>query len=348
MGRSRDHKVTLKDIAHEVGVSAMTVSRALSGKHDLVNAETVHRVKEVADRLGYSPNLLARSLRGAHLPTVVVFAEFISAHHYLAELSDFVTRQIESRGYSVITCQSSKSLLDVLRQFHLAGGVILAPPESLFFDAKGRPQNHLDIHEPLVLIHSAVEQPFLNEVSPDIQDAAFQAAQHLLSLGHRRLGFIGGPPLDAEPQWFRLRETGLLAALRAAGLGPAALTYQPCLSPEMASTALQQLLHQHPEITGLIAINDEQAVAAIHGAREMGLAVPKKLSVVGSNDIRLARFFQPALTTLGVDVQALVESGLNLLFDDIRLHRTGRPERPMHVKQKCQLIVRDSTARAPK
>ena len=72
--------VTLRDIAERVGVSAMTVSRALSGKEDLVNAETVRRCREAGEALGYVPNLMARSLRGERLNTIVMFAEFISSH----------------------------------------------------------------------------------------------------------------------------------------------------------------------------------------------------------------------------------------------------------------------------
>src|SRR5436190_18481756 len=133
MASSKGSQVTLKDIAERVGVSAMTVSRALSGKEDMVNRNLVERIRRVAAELGYTPNLMARSLRGEQLPTLCVFAEFISSHQYLAELVDCVARSLEQRQYSVIACQSSQSLLQALRQFKLAGVIILAPPESLFF-----------------------------------------------------------------------------------------------------------------------------------------------------------------------------------------------------------------------
>ena len=115
MANSRGSQVTLKDIAERVGVSAMTVSRALSGKEDMVNRNLVERIRRVASELGYTPNLMARSLRGEQLPTLVVFAEFISSHQYLAELVDAVARSIEQRQFSVIACQSSQSLLQALR-----------------------------------------------------------------------------------------------------------------------------------------------------------------------------------------------------------------------------------------
>lgn len=343
MGKSRNRHVTLKDIAREVGVSAMTVSRSLSEKHDMVKPDTVERIRAAASRLGYTPNLLARSLRGEQLPTLVVFAEFISAHQYLAGLMDTVTRQIEGRDYSVITCQSRKSLKDVLRQFNLAGGVLLAPPESLFYDGQGRPDNALRGDAPLVVVHSAVEQSFLNEVSPDIEQGAFEAARHLVELGHRRVGFLGGPKEKDEPVWFELRRRGIQRALREAGLPPDALTYQPSLSADDADDALRQLLGR-ADVTGVMCINDEQALAVMAAARKSKRRVPEDLSVVGSNDIGMARFFSPALTTLAIDVKSLVTAGLEMLFRDIRNRRTGLPGTPAKVKQPCKLVIRESTA----
>src|SRR5262245_61507928 len=102
----RTKTVTLKDIADRLGLSAMTVSRALSGKANLVSPETAQRCRDAAKEMGYAPNLMARSLRGEQLSTIVMFAEQISSHHYLAELVDVVSRSIEKRRFGVISCQS--------------------------------------------------------------------------------------------------------------------------------------------------------------------------------------------------------------------------------------------------
>lgn len=346
MTRRQGSNVTLKDIAERVGVSAMTVSRALSGKESLVNPETVRRIRAVAQEMGYSPNLLARSLRGERLPTIVVFAEFISSHQYLASLVDFVARAIESHGYSVIACQSGQSLLESLRQFKLAGAVILAPPESLLFDEKGRPRDRVDAEAPVVLIHSAVEQPLYNEVSPDLTDAAYQSAAHLVGLGHRRIGFLGGPPPEEEPQWFRKRRVGIERALSEGGLPPDVLHYQPCPNADVAPAFVQQMLQRIEGLTGLLCLNDEIALAAISGLHERALRVPRDLSVVGSNDIHLARFFRPALTTISIDIQTMVDTGLNLLFEEIRRGHPAAEAAPVKVLQKCELIVRESSGRA--
>jgi len=345
MTRDRGGKVTLKHIAQRVGVSAMTVSRALSGKEALVDPRTARRIRDVAAEMGYTPNLLARSLRGERLPTIVVFAEQISRHIYLAELMDHVARAIEERDYGMIACQSPQSLRAALTQFNLAGAVVLAPPESLFYDEQGRPFQHLRVEEPLVVIHCAVEQRFFTEVSPDLADAARQAAEHLLQLGHRRIAFLGGPSIEMERTWVRTRQSGIERAFKPFGLDDSALRYQPCDGPEEAAEALKSLLRTDPRVTGVICLNDEIAVAAIHGARELGREVPRDLSVIGSNDTRMAWYFRPALTTIRIDVPALVEKGLSLLFEEIgdsRPDSNGRRRLP-HL-EKCELIVRASTA----
>jgi len=344
MPAPRTQNTTLKDVAKAVGVSAMTVSRVLSGKSHLVNAETVRKCREAAERLGYVPNLMARSLRGEQLRTIVLFAEYIASHHYLAELVEHTFRAIEKRGHGVIVCQSIPSFRQALKNFKLAGAVILAPPEEVFQPLPGHTGRI--VREPTVVIHSAVEQTAFNEVSPNIQGLARTAALHLLELGHRQLGYLGGPRVEAEPRWFELRRKGIDEALATYGLPPSVCRHQPCPEADLAAASLQQLLVKAPDTTGLICLSDEIAVAAISGAEKLGKSVPKHLSVVGSNNIHLAGFFKPALTTLKIDIRSLVETALNLLFEEISGDTSAGP-RPVKIKIESELVVRESTAAPP-
>jgi DNA-binding LacI/PurR family transcriptional regulator len=107
---------------------------------------------------------------------------------------------------------------------------------------------------------------------------------------------------------------------------------------------MQQLWRRDPRITGVICLNDELGVAVIDGARRLGKVVPRDLSVVGSNDLKMARFYNPAITTVRINIDALVDTGLNLLFDEINL---GTPsQKPVKMLQKCELIIRESTGPA--
>lgn len=343
MSVSKPQNTTLKDVAKAVGVSAMTVSRVLSGKSHLVNAETVRKCREAAERLGYVPNLMARSLRGEQLRTIVMFAEYIASHHYLAELVEQTFRAIEQRGHSVIVCQSVSSFRQALKNFKLAGAVILAPPEEIFESPSGHGGRIM--REPTVVIHSAVEQNKLNEVSPNIPGLARTQALHLLELGHRQIGYLGGPRVETEPLWFELRRKGIEEALAKYRLPPTACRHQVCPDADLAAVSLQQLMAKAPGTTGLICLSDEIAVAAMHGAEKMGLAVPSKLSVVGSNNINLAGFFKPTLTTMKIDIRSLVETALNLLFEEIK--GGAASGQPVKIKIESELIVRESTAPPP-
>lgn len=346
MPRAQSDRVRLRDIAEKAGVSAMTVSRALSGSGELVRPETAQRLRRIAAEMGYVPNLLARSLRGEQMPTLVLFAEYISSHHYLAELVDVLSRAIEERRFGVITCQSVGGLTQAVQQFNLAGAIAIAPPESFFFDEGGLPAPRMPHNTPAIVLHSAIEQDQYHEVSPDIEGMAYQAAQHLLALGHRHLAFVGGPTPELEPHWFELRRRGIQRAFQERGASMARLVQQPCADASLGEAAVQALARRSPRVTAVCCINDEIAVAVASGAARLGWSVPSQLSVVGCNDVRWARFFSPRLTTIAIDIRTLVEAGLNLLFDVIHRRIEGS-QGPIRISVPTQLVVRESTAPPP-
>lgn len=348
MAERKLRNVTLRDVAKHLGLSAMTVSRALSEQNGLVSPETARRCREAAAKLGYVPNLMARSLRGEQLNTIVMFAEHISSHHYLAQLTDIVSRSIEERRYGVISCQSIRSYHQALRNFKLAGAVVIAPPESFYDDPFGERTYGPHRHDPTVLIHSAVEQRDFNEVSPDISSFTYHGACHLIELGHRHIGYLGGPREDEEPRWFELRRRGIARAFAEYGVPIENLRQQACSDASLGPGSLKQLLNRAPETTAVMCINDEIAIAAVYGAQDMGLQVPQRLSVVGCNDIKLAGFFRPTLTTLGIDIPGMVATTLDLLFDEMRDTRMGISRPPIQIKLTANLIVRGSTGPPPR
>jgi DNA-binding LacI/PurR family transcriptional regulator len=338
----RGKNVTLRDVAQYVGLSAMTVSRALSEKSHLVSPETAKRCREAAEHLGYIPNLMARGLRGEQLRTIVMFAEYISSHHYLAELVDHVSRAIEARSYGVISCQSLKSFHQALRNFRLGGAVVIAPPEDFYKNPFGERAGRPVRREPLVLIHSAVEQTVFPEVSPDISSFCYQAACHLLELGHRHIAYLGGPRAEQEPQWFQLGRRGLVRAMEQYRAPLANLTHQACADAGQAPGALRQLMNLKPETTALICHNDEIAIATASGAKEQGHRVPETLSIIGCNDIKLAEFFRPKLTTVKIDIPGMVNTALDMLFDEMDV---SKPKvKPIQIHFPANLVLRDSTA----
>ncbi len=347
MSERRIKNVTLRDVAEVVGLSAMTVSRALSGKSHLLNPETAKRCREAADELGYIPNLMARGLRGEELHTIVMFAEFISAHNYLAQLVDVVSRSIEERNYGVISCQSTSSLHQAMRNFKLAGAVVIAPPERFYDQALGERPTSRERRGSTVVIHSAVQQNLFHEVSPDIEAFSYAAASHLLDLGHRFIGYLGGPRPEDEQNWFHLRRCGIERAMRERDVPLSCLRQQACADADLGPAAMQQLLTREPRTTAVICLNDEIAIAAMTTAQKLGMQVPRDFSVIGCNDIKLARFFTPSLTTFAIDIRAMVETTLDLLFDQIHNRRIFVGDDPIRILLPASLVIRDSTAPPP-
>lgn len=338
-------RVTLRDVAARAGVSVMTVSRALSGKPKSVSPTTLEKCRTAAAELGYVPNLLARSLRGEHLNTFCMFAEFIASHHYLAECVDIASREIEQRHQTVILCQSLHAFQHAIRSFNLNGALVIAPPESFYDDPFGNNTLGPCAAPATVLLHSAIHQQRFSEISPDLEDMSYRCADHLLKLGHRHLAYFGGPRAADEPHWYALRERGMHRAMREHGVPASYLFHQQCTSIDTAPLYVRQMLATNPGTTGVICLNDDIAIAAIHALQEMGKRVPADISILGCNNLAVSRYFRPSISTFEFDIRGMVQIALDLLIDEMETHRDDNHRvRSIHPGN---LVIRESTARPP-
>ncbi len=338
-------RITLRDVAAKAGVSVMTVSRALSLKPKSVSPATLEKCRTAAAQLGYVPNLLARSLRGEQLNTFCMFAEFIASHHYLAECVDIASREIEQRHQTVILCQSLNAFQHAIRSFNLMGALVIAPPEAFYDDPFGHKSLGPCATPATILLHSAIQQDQFSEISPDLEDMSYRCADHLLKLGHRYLAYVGGPRASDEPNWFALRQRGIHRAMKEHGVSTDGLIQQQCTAIETAPLYLRQLLAAAPQTTGVICLNDDIAIAAIHALQEMGKKVPGDMSVVGCNNLAVSRYFRPSISTFEFDIRGMVQIALDLLIDEMETDSDRRKRvRSIHPGN---LVIRDSTARPP-
>ncbi|MFO0972381.1 MAG: LacI family DNA-binding transcriptional regulator [Phycisphaerae bacterium] len=341
MPRARPGQIKLADIARRAGVSAMTVSRVLSGRDELVRPDTARRVRKAAVSLGYLARTAPRAARPA-IPVIAVYAESISRKQYLAELVDVATRAIEERKHGAAVCHTAAALSLALQQFNPVAALVLAPSDGWLTGDAHLPSSARPAAVPTVVVHSPAEQATHHEVSPDVEAMACQAADHLLRLGHVELAYLGGPPPEVEPNWFELRRRGLTRALFEHGLRHAPLDQQPCLEAPLADAAVQQLLRRRPKVSGLLCDSDEIAVAAIAAARRMRLRVPEDLSVVGCGDVKWARCVVPSLSTIAIDTRTLVDTALGMLFDLLR-RQIAPSGAPLKIRLPTQLVPRDSS-----
>ncbi len=328
--------VSIKDIAKATGVSHSTVSRAL---HDspLVAAETRMRIRRVAREMGYCPSSIARSLVTRRTNTVGLVVTTI-ADPFWGEVIHGVEEACLAAGYSLILCQSQADperevmAVRILREKRVDAIVVAASRVgSLYLDLL------TEIQVPVVLINNNQQGPYVHSVGTDNVYGARLVAEHLAGLGHRRLAYIGGPPTVENAD--RLR--GFQQALAEA---------RPSCDPPMVipgdgrvtggDVGLCQLLTLPDRPTAVFCYNDLTAIGVLRACRAAGLIVPEDLSVVGYDNIVLAAYTCPALTTVA---QPMPEMGRRAA--EMALALAGGAEAAGNVVLPVTLVVRESAAR---
>jgi DNA-binding LacI/PurR family transcriptional regulator len=326
--------VSIKDIALAANVSYSTVSRALNDS-PRVKPETKEQIRRIATQMGYTPSAVARSLvtRRTHAIGVVVTT---ITDLFFAEVIHAIEETALSHRYSVILTNSGGKLdreMAAIQAMHeqRVDGIILVSA-CCSQDLSVGPQ--FDI--PIVIINNAHKEHVGYSIETDNLTAGREAAQHLMDLGHRRIAHIAGP----EREWDAVeRQTGYEQALRACGLHfDPALIVRGDNRPQGGIRAMQQLLELSSRPTAVFCYNDATAIGAMWAARAAGLHIPQDLSVVGFDDIDLAPFFEPPLTTVAQPKRAMGEMAVEMVLDLL----AGNPVEDCVLPS--QLIVRGSTA----
>jgi DNA-binding LacI/PurR family transcriptional regulator len=331
----RTPRITAHDVARRAGVSQPTVSLVLSGNpRARVAEQTRERVFKAARELGYRPNLVARGLvsqRSFGLGVVVPNLD----NPFFTEVVSGAERVAAASGYAVMLCDTRQTSaarhIESLRA-RLIDGVILDPGGA----AAVPPELLAGLN---VVVVDATDGD-LPGVSSDVIGTGRLAAEHLLGLGHRRLGYIG-PATDSRV--FRLRERGFVVALRAGGVSipsPWLRRVPPTLAGGAA--AMRELLSLADRPTAVFCGNDLAALGALKACHKAGVRVPDGISVVGCDDIEMARVVTPELTTVRVPARGLGARAARMLLGLIE----GTPQRP-GAPLPVELVVRGTTARAP-
>ncbi len=336
MAAPGDKRITAQDVAARAGVSQPTVSLVLSGNpRARVAPATRERVLRAAEALGYRPNLVARGLvlRRSYALGVVVPD---LANPFFTEVVGGAERVAAEAGYAVLLCDARATPaarhLETLLARQIDGVIIDPSGAASLPETATRGAN-------VVLIDEASGR--WPGVESDAAGAGRVAAEHLLALGHRRVGFVG-PALDLRT--FRMRERGFVTALREAGLRlPSAWLRRVPATVAGGQAGVTALLSLSERPTAVFCANDLIAVGALRAALAAGVAVPGGLSIVGCDDIELARLVTPELTTVHVPARELGARAARLLLRSLDGERPSRtPARGLPVR----LVVRGTTAAA--
>ena len=333
-------RATSADVAARAGVSRTTVSFVLNARTDVaIPEETRQRVQEAARELGYRPHGAARALAGGASHTIgLVFRqspEQVSADALLAETLWGIGSEAHLGGYRVLVEPLSPGngrYMDLVLSERVDGMIVSGPR----VDDEDLAQMVADGF-PVILQGSLPTLPAAS-VDVDNRAGARTAVEHLLCLGHRRIGCITNAPLAYTAAADRL--AGYQEAMQAAGVGADPnLVVEGGFDATSGMAAMHDLLTRAPDITAVFVASDVVAFGALRALRVAGRRVPEDVSLVGFDDIPLARHFDPPLTTIHLPARAIGAAAGRALVDRL----AGR-EGHARTLLATELIVRDSTA----
>lgn len=334
---TRSADVTIKDVASLAGVSPMTVSRVINGS-DRVSPDTQRRVERAISELGYIPSRLARGLSARKTGTLAVIVPDVSNPFFtlIVRAAEDVARR---STYRVILCDTRADLAverDVIEELiaHRVEGIVIAP-------VSDRSKPHLArlarFGVPFVLIDRTVAGIECDAVVGESLGGAQRLVEHLIGLGHRRIGLIVETD---EVSTARQRRRGYEAALTAAGIAlePALVEVQ-APDPGGGFAGMSRLLASDEPPSAVFAVNNLVALGAIEAVREAGLEVPDDVALVCFDDIEFASRLYPFLTAMEQPAETFGTLGTQLLLERIQ----GRgPARDHVVVLPGQLTVRRS------
>ena len=332
-------QATIKDIARELKISHSTVSRALSQDRKvsaLVKEQTRTRVKRVAAELDYSPNLMAQGFVTGRTGTLGLLTHQVSRAMFSSQ-TDQILRAADEQKYHIVVGMAANRtpaipLDDQTTQIKqlLSRGI-----DGLLINTRG----HKDESElilaavkgrvPVVTFHFPT--PNLSGVVLDLITDFFEVTEHLIKLGHERIGFIGADWDEASP--VSAKAKGYLQAMQRHGLSH---EFLPALGIHAQGGYLQGQ-RVGDRFTALVCRDDYTAIGACRGLREFGLRVPEDVAVVGWGDIGVAAYVTPALTTLKTPYEAIAEAAMELMLEQLEGEET-----PRQITLRSPLVVRES------
>lgn len=345
----RRQSVTIKHVAADAGVSLQTVSRVINNGPN-VRAEMKERVQASIDKLGYVPSIAAQRMSGSRSYIILAIndRELTIADWRAREGRDWVDQMLlggmltcAEHGYRMLIELVDTHNDHVERELGAAiaalqpDGVILTPPNS---------ENSLitgllaERGIPFARIGSKREGPGIAMTMGDTHNARL-ATDHLIELGHERIGFIAGPEDFSLSEW---RIEGWQQAMEKRGLSHEGLFERGDFGFDSGAEAARKLLDREQPPTAIIASSDQMALATLEVARDRGLEIPGDLSLISFDNSPIVRFTQPALTAIDQPIAATTSRAVELL---IGARKTKPAEHPISLKG--ELVVRGSTAQAP-
>ena len=345
--------VTIRDVAEKSGFSITTVSMVLSPgpAAERISPKTRTHVWKVARKLGYRPNLFARSLRSQRSHTIGVIV-FDITDAYCTQILRGIENRMRPVGYFPIVAdlqnerEQFRRCVDMLLGRRVEGLIAIANPVHLDIDVLAECAER---DTPTLVIGRELQRSPVSSIVVDNEAGTRLAIEHLYRLGHRRIAFINGPKIlaDSVQRW-----RGITTFAREGGL-----KIDPRLVIEIKGQnssyaegveITEELLRRSSDFTAVVAFDDLTACAAIRALTKAGRRVPQDCSVVGFDDVPTAEFYNPPLTTIRQQLEMQGSLGAEIVGELITASMKKGTMKAKYRKVSPKLIVRESTCSAPK
>jgi len=340
--KSREKRVTIKDIAKVAGVTHGTVSRALNDS-PLVKVETAKRIKRIAKRMGYRPDRIAQSLKRRRTKTIGLIIPDI-LNPFFATITHGVEEKATELGYHVILVNTNRDLVREASEIKLlcerkVDGLVICPISY----GSAKHLRRFKNESPFILLGSNMPGLVVDYVVSDDVQGAYLATTHLIDLGHRRIAHISDPSNTSPAE---SRTTGYKKALLERKIRVEENLVVPGgANIDSGYNAAGKLFEMPDPPTAIFAANDLTAIGVLALAKERSISVPEELAVVGYDDIEIAKYVEPPLTTVAQDKRRLGRLAVQLLCDKLN----SQEETDIHqIVVQPTLVVRASSRTASK
>ena len=338
-------RVTIYDLAKELGISASYISKALNN-HPSINEKMKQAVKKKALELNYKHNVHAANLRQGSSKTIGVIVPLIN-HRFFSEAIAGIEEVCFENNYSLLICQSHESFkqecmaIDTL--IHQNVDCIL-----ISISAETQSSSHLETIKKnkiaLVQFDRYIEKLDSYKVVNDNEEASYNVVKNLISQGYKKIAFIGGPH---HLTTFTYRKEGYLRAIKEAGLIiPYNFIVTDALSTKKAAEIATELLTLKEPPDAFFTVSDHQSLGVMQVADSLGIKVPQQLGVFGFANEEFTEIIKPTLSSVDQKSKELGRHTANVYFKNILKHK-GEPAVYKKEIIKTEIIIRQSSQRAP-
>ncbi len=338
-------EITIYDIATKLNVSPSTVSRALKDHHS-IGKKTKKAIQKFATEVGYRPNNVAASLRNNKTGTIGVMVSWFN-RPFISSLISGIEALANSKGYNVIFSQSHDSMeaeienANALFSSRIEGLIVSLAMETTEYDHIER---FIKSGIPVVFVDRITDSLNTDLVVIDNTKAAFDATQHLIDQGCKRIAHFAGAQ---NRNVYKNRRVGYENALRQSGLEVSEdlIVYTKFLSAEEGYEATRQLLSMKNPPDGIFAANDTTGVSAIQCAKEMGVRIPEDLAIIGFNNDPISEIIEPKLSTISHPAYEMGQLAVTQLLELKKNLGDSPIQKSNTIKLQTEPIVRASTLR---